>query len=103
MKKLAVAVLVLFLAAPVLAAEKGEEVYKQACAMCHDKGIAGAPVTGDQAVWKDRLGKGMETLVANSINGFRGDKGFMPPRGGRASLSDEQVADAVEFMVKKSQ
>ena len=102
MKKLAIAVLALSLSTPVLAAETGEDVYKQACAMCHDKGLAGAPVTGDKAAWKSRIDKGMDTLVANSINGFRGEKGFMPARGGRASLTDQQVTEAVRYMVEKS-
>jgi cytochrome c len=41
-------------------------------------------------------------LVANAVNGFAGDTGVMPPKGGHMQLSDEQVADAVRFMLGSS-
>ncbi|MFU8895151.1 MAG: c-type cytochrome [Gammaproteobacteria bacterium] len=77
----------------------GAGVYQAACAACHTAGIAGAPKTGDQDGWQARLDKGMETLVTHAIEGFQGDAGYMPPRGGNANLTDEQVRDAVQYMV----
>ena len=90
-------------AAPAAAAQTadldGEGVYKAACTACHGAGIAGAPKTGDQGAWGPRLEKGMDTLVRHAIEGFQGDAGYMPPRGGHSNLSDEQVRDAVQHMV----
>ncbi len=83
-------------------ASTGEEVYKKSCRMCHVRGMAGAPKTGDKAAWKKRLAKGKETLYENSIKGFR-DKGMMPARGGDSSLSDEEVKAAVDYMIEQSQ
>ena len=80
----------------------GKAVYDKACATCHDSGIAGAPKIGDTAAWKDRIAKGMPTLLKHSINGFQGDAGMMPAKGGFSNLSDEEVEEAVEYMVKKS-
>lgn len=77
----------------------GEAVYKAACTACHGAGIAGAPKTGDQGAWVSRLEQGMDTLVRQAIEGFQGDAGYMPPRGGHSNLSDEQVRDAVQHMV----
>lgn len=72
----------------------GRMVYDTACAVCHNAGIAGAPALGS-AAWQPRIAAGMETLVANAING----KGAMPPKGGRPDFSDTQIKAAVEYMV----
>ncbi len=77
----------------------GEAVYNVACLACHGAGVAGAPKVGDAAAWEPRLAQGMEVLIEHAINGFQGNAGVMPARGGNASLSDEEVAAAVEFMV----
>lgn len=72
----------------------GGVIYRGACGTCHDGGIAGAPamVASD---WVGRLDKGLETLVANAINGI----GAMPARGGYRNLSDEQVQVSVTYML----
>lgn len=69
-----------------------------ACAACHSTGVAGAPVTGNAAAWGSRIATGIDSLVANAING----KGAMPPKGGRADLSNEQIKAIVEYMVAES-
>ncbi|MDQ2069810.1 c-type cytochrome [Natronospira bacteriovora] len=79
----------------------GQQVYNQACTACHGPGIAGAPRTGDDAAWAARMDKGYETLLDHSINGFQGDAGFMPARGGNPNLSDEQVAAALDYMLEQ--
>ena len=81
----------------------GETVYNTACMACHGVGVAGAPKPGDADAWAPRLAKGMETLVQNAINGFQGEAGLMPARGGNPTLSDEAVTAAVQFMVDQSQ
>ncbi len=85
--------------AATTAAMDGEGVYNSACTACHGAGIAGAPKTGDADAWGPRLDKGMDTLVRHAIEGFQGDAGYMPPRGGNSNLSDEQVREAVQYMV----
>ncbi len=82
-------------------AAKGEEIYKQVCFACHDAGVAGAPKLGDKAAWETRLAQGEETLIKHSLEGFTGETGTMPPKGGRTDLSDEAVKDAVAFMLSK--
>ncbi len=79
--------------------KKGEEVYKQVCFACHDAGVAGAPKLGDKEAWKDRIAKGEATLDKHAIEGFTGETGSMPPKGGRTDLSDEAVKDAVAYML----
>lgn len=84
-------------------AGNGEAVYNKSCQMCHGSGMAGAPKTGDKAAWSQRIAGGMDLMVQNAIKGKMGKAGMMPPRGGNPNLSDQDVKDAVKFMVAKSQ
>ncbi len=77
----------------------GEEVYNAACMACHNTGAAGAPMKGDVAAWSPRIDKGMETLVSHAIGGF----GAMPAKGGCAACSDDEIANAVEYLVSQAQ
>jgi len=85
-------------AVAVTVATGGEKVYQQACQMCHEAGVAGAPMTGDAAAWADRIAKGRDKLVASAIEGI----GVMPPKGGQSQLSDEDVASAVDFLIQSA-
>ena len=82
--------------------EKGAAIYSRSCAVCHDQGLAGAPVLGDKAAWEKRINQGINKLTERAINGFSGDVGVMPPKGGNADLTDEEVAKAVAYMVDKN-
>jgi cytochrome c5 len=78
--------------------KSGEEVVKTTCAACHQAGVAGAPKIGDNAAWAPRIKEGVNQLVNDAIKGIRA----MPPKGGNASLSDDEVARAVVFMANQS-
>lgn len=79
----------------------GEDVVKKTCLMCHQTGAAGAPIVGNAADWGPRVAKGKEQLYQHAIAGFTGDKGMMPAKGGNATLSDDDVKAAVDFLVSK--
>ena len=97
----AAAGVVFMVSAPAMAAD-GKATYDQACFACHATGAAGAPKIGDNAAWAPRIEKGMDTLKKHAIEGFKGETGFMPAKGGFANLSDEQVVAAIEYMVSQS-
>ena len=82
------------------AAQSGKATYTTSCLVCHGSGVAGAPTISDKATWENRLKQGMNTVIKHAIEGFSGEKGVMPPKGGNASLTDEQVADAVHYMLE---
>ncbi|WP_373054621.1 c-type cytochrome [Thioalkalivibrio sp.] len=75
------------------------DIYSNVCAACHDDGVSGAPIKGETDEWSNRLNdKGLETLFDHAINGFN----EMPARGGDSSLTDEQVRDAVAYMLDEA-
>lgn len=85
-------------AAPAADLAHGQQIYRQACAFCHDKGVAGAPRNGDAAAWSPRLARGMDALYAAAIGG----KGAMPAKGGNPALADADVRAAVDYIAAQS-
>ena len=88
---------------PVATALSGPQVYNSACLACHGAGIGGAPKLGDAAAWSARIAQGTDVLNDHAINGYTGSAGYMPAKGGRVDLSDQEVSDAVAYMVEESQ
>jgi cytochrome c5 len=76
----------------------GELIYNNLCKTCHATGAGGAPLM-TQAAWSGRLGQGTDTLVQHAIDGYQGQAGIMPARGGNPSLTDEQVRASVVWMI----
>ncbi len=86
------------------AADQGKQVYSGLCISCHGTGIPGIPQLGDTDAWTDRLAQGTDVLYDHALNGFTGSSGIpMLPRGGNASLSDDEVKAAVDYMIANSQ
>ena len=65
------------------------------CAGLSASGAAGAPKTGDVGAWAARMDQGLETLVKHAIDGYKA----MPARGLCADCSDQEIADAVAYMI----
>jgi cytochrome c5 len=89
---------------PVATTMTGPQVYNAACVVCHGVGVGGAPVVGKAADWEPRIAQGNDVLYDHAINGFQGEAMTpMLPKGGRTDLSDQEVRDAVDYMVAESQ
>ncbi len=82
--------------------KSGDVVYNGICAACHATGIAGAPAIGNKDAWAPRIAQGSDVLHQHAINGFQGSTGFMPPKGGGVAFSDQEVMNAVDYMVGQS-
>ena len=72
----------------------GKKVFEQVCTVCHTPGLVGAPKFGDKAAWAPRLATGMPALYNAALHGLNA----MPPKGGDAALSDDEVKAAVNYM-----
>jgi len=73
---------------------EGKAVYNAVCHTCHAAGLLGSPILGDAGAWGPRISKGKETLYTHAINGFNA----MPAKGG-SDIPDEEVQNAVDYMV----
>jgi len=87
---------------PVAVAMTGPQVYNAACLACHGAGIGGAPKTGDIDAWAPRIAQGEDTLTEHVINGYQGQAGYMPAKGGRVDLSDDEILAAMYYMLEES-
>ena len=85
-------------AAPPAAPVDGGQVYATYCALCHRAGLNAAPKHGNKILWGRVVAKGREQVYHNALNGIRA----MPPRGGIATLSDEEVKAGTDYMVMGS-
>jgi cytochrome c5 len=74
----------------------GKTIYDQLCMACHTSGAAGAPKLGDKAAWEPRVALGFAVLTEHAIKGINA----MPAKGGNPALSDQDVADAVAYLLE---
>jgi cytochrome c5 len=81
----------------------GKTIFDQLCHACHVSGAGGSPKISDKAAWAPRVAEGLDTLVRHAIEGYTGNTGFMPPKGGNPALTDEQVRATVEWMLTQVQ
>ena len=83
----------------------GESVYNGLCVSCHGIAALAAmiPQAGDAAAWEPRIKKGIDVLYASAINGYTGELGMMPAKGGNPALSDEEVKAAVDYIINQVQ
>lgn len=72
----------------------GAAVYNAVCQTCHASGLLGSPMLGDAGAWGPRIAKGADTLYTHAIQGFNA----MPAKGG-ADIPDEEVQNAVDYMI----
>ena len=82
--------------------EAGRVVWTGTCIECHSTGLGGAPLIGNAELWGPRIEKGLDVLYEHALEGFYGDVGEMPARGGNGALSDDDVRAAVRFMTSRA-
>ncbi len=80
--------------------ENGKSVYGKTCVACHMTGVAGAPSMKDKAKWENIVKKGFDAVYKNANDGFTGENGAMPAKGGCADCSDDDIKDATAYMLK---
>ena len=79
-------------------ARAAADIVKTTCAACHQTGAANAPKVGNAADWAPRIKSGLNTMVQSVIKG----KGAMPPKGGDASLTENEIHNAVVLMANQA-
>jgi len=82
-------------AQPAVVDQPGKQIYQKWCISCHLKGVSSAPRLARPEDWTERLQRGRSGLIQSTIQGL----GAMPPRGLCRSCSDEELAQAVDYML----
>ena len=80
----------------------GKNLHDSACKICHGSGVAGAPVTGNSDDWQERIKQDKAIIYQHALEGYQGDSGVMPAKGGQTQLDDGAVKAAVDYMLEKS-
>lgn len=79
--------------------KRGEQVFWNACDICHVNGEASAPRLADNANWWRRLEeRPITALYRHAINGFNN----MPARGACVTCTNDDVEAAVDYIIKKA-
>lgn len=77
----------------------GQATYEHYCITCHRDGLAGAPKFRNESDWKTRLAKQkLDELTATAIKGLNA----MPPKGTCSECSEEEIKQAIQYMLPKS-
>lgn len=78
--------------------QAGKKIFKEFCAACHSQQPRidiKAPHIGDKNAWEIRRKWGVDNLLKITIEGV----GAMPARGGCFECSDEQLKQAIEYIL----
>ena len=80
--------------------DNGERIFNQSCITCHLYGTGGATMLRDTDSWEFLLNKKtIKEIYLNVLNGYIGDKGPMPKKGDCIRCSEEDLLDAIEYIL----
>jgi cytochrome c5 len=83
--------------------ENGKAVFNKVCVACHLTGVAGAAKLTDKARWEEYAAQGIDAMHHAVINGVpNGKYGVMPARGTCTDCSDQDLFDAVSYIVQEA-
>ncbi|WP_456375922.1 Sec-dependent nitrous-oxide reductase [Lutibacter sp.] len=80
----------------------GKETYDTKCMACHATGVTGAPKLDEKERWATISAQGIDVLQEHVVKGFQGKIGVMPPKGGFADLSDEDIRNVIKYMLHQA-
>ncbi len=82
--------------------ENGKVIYDKSCIACHMTGVAGAAALTDKPRWDAIANKDIKVLHQQAIDGYQGDYGVMPAKGACADCTDQDLFDALSYMMKEA-
>ncbi len=74
-----------------------ETIFNDFCFACHGTGWDDAPIIGDSFAWEERLEKGMDTLLKNTLEGINA----MPPKGACDNCNKEELLAVIKYMTEE--
>ena len=80
--------------------KNGRKVFNKACITCHLYGSGGSIMLNDSLSWSRVISKKNKIeIYSNVYNGYMGERGPMPYKGGCIDCSDEDLLDAIEYIL----
>ena len=80
--------------------KNGRKVFNKACITCHLYGSGGSIMLNDSLSWSRVISKKNKIeIYSNVYNGYMGEKGPMPYKGGCIDCSDQDLMDAIEYIL----
>lgn len=83
-------------AGPAGLSPERSQVLATVCGTCHARPGIAAPQVGDAAAWAEARAKGMDTLLANTVNGI----GRMPPLGTCSWCSEADLRALIAVLTR---
>lgn len=77
-----------------IASDSTAELYTIYCSSCHGVKNAEAPEAFNTAIWKRRMTKGTDAMLANAIKGI----GNMPPQGTCFECTQADLSKLIRYM-----
>ncbi|MCF7808759.1 MAG: c-type cytochrome [Candidatus Marinimicrobia bacterium] len=77
----------------------GQVVYEDDCVLCHQGAIEGAHRLEQTERWQESADKGFEQLVRHTVNGYQGKYGELPVMGMCPQCSEQDIRDAIAYML----
>ena len=77
----------------------GRVIYDDDCILCHEGAIEGAHRFDQKARWRESAEKGFDQLVYNVVHGNYGKYGELPVMGMCPQCSEQDIKDAVAYML----
>ena len=74
--------------------ERQARLFGEICATCHVQPGTGAPIAGQPDDWAEARARGLEQMLARTVNGYLG----MPPLGTCGSCSEDDFRGLIRFM-----
>lgn len=74
--------------------ERQARLFGEICATCHVQPGIGAPIVGRPDDWADARARGLEQMLARTVDGYLG----MPPLGTCGSCSEDDFRALIRFM-----
>lgn len=74
-----------------------ETIFNDFCFACHGTGWDDAPLIGDSFAWEERMERGLEDLLKNTVEGFNA----MPPKGACDNCNKEELLAVIQYMTEE--
>ena len=82
--------------------DSGKITFHTYCYICHENAVGEVTMLTDKARRTENRVNDFETLVQHVLDGFTGNYGTMPPKGACMECSEDDLHNAIIYMITES-